>query len=104
MENVNYPSWKKVKAMKLLKRRRMGESEKAYMTDFRLSFCEKIGIIIFFIFHRVIQLLLAVQIMMSYDLMMLIVVCFSISFGNFLFSGMMQDQIIISRIKRQLKL
>ena len=54
MENVNYPSWKKVKEIKLLKRRRMGESEKAYMTDYKMNFCEKIGIIIFFLLHRTI--------------------------------------------------
>lgn len=47
---------------------------------------------------------LAVQIMMTYDFSLMIVTCIGLAFGNFTFGGICQDQVIISSIKRQLKI
>lgn len=68
-----------------------------------LNFVTKIWIIVLFILHRGIQIFMAVEIMISYNMPMICAACIGLGIGNFLFSGVIGDQVIISRIKRKIK-
>ena len=65
---------------------------------------EKFTVIILFVVSRTIQIIMAVQIMISYDLAVLVSCCIGLASGNFMFSGLFGDQFIISKVKRQIRL
>ena len=67
-----------------------------------LGFVEKMWIIVLFILHRLTQIMMAAQIMISYSLPLIFAACIGLCVGNFLFSGVIGDQVIISRIKRKI--
>jgi hypothetical protein len=46
---------------------------------------------------------MAAQIMISYSMPLIFAACIGLGVGNFLFSGVIGDQVIISRIKRKIK-
>ena len=61
-------------------------------------------VISLFVAHRSIQLFLAIEIMMSYNLWVIVATCFGQAAGNMMFGGLLQDQILISRVKRQIRM
>ena len=65
---------------------------------------DKCLVISLFVAHRSMQLFLAIQIMISYNLWVLAATCLGQSAGNMMFGGLLQDQILISRVKRQIKM
>lgn len=80
------------------------QNPKERVEDSGLEINEKFTVIFLFVVNRTIQLILAVQIMISYDFLILLSCCIGLAAGNFMFSGLFGDQFVISKIKRQIRL
>jgi len=80
------------------------ESDENIKEEFQLFMSEKLAIILFYVLHRSMELLLAVQVMISYNFWIILSVSAGLALGNLFFGGITQDQVLISRIKRQIKM
>lgn len=72
--------------------------------DFDLSLKERAIVSILFFCHRFCQLMVAAQIMISFHFDILFAACLGTASGNFIFSGLVADQVLINRIKREIKM
>jgi len=59
--------------------------------EFELSIWEKLLILLFFVLHRTMEVILAAQVMMSYNLWIILAISGGLAFGNLLFGGLLQD-------------
>jgi hypothetical protein len=59
-----------------------------HIDDYELTMPEKISVSIFYLAHRLCQLLLAIEIMLAYHFWILMGVCVGMSVGNLIFAGL----------------
>jgi len=59
-----------------------------HVDDYELTMPEKISVTIFFFLHRLVQLLLAIEIMLAYHFWVVFGVCLGMSIGNLIFAGL----------------
>lgn len=70
--------------------------------QFELYFYEKLLIIILFFMHRALQLLCAIIVMISYHFFIIFAICGGFAAGNLIFAGLVQDQVLITRVQRRI--
>jgi hypothetical protein len=62
-----------------------------HLDEYELTLAEKAAVTLFFVGNRAVQLACAIQIMISYHVIMVFVLSFGMAVGNFLFAGLIQD-------------
>ena len=69
---------------------------------FELFYYEKFMIIILFMMHRALQMLCAIIVMVSYHFFIIFALCGGFAAGNLIFAGLVQDQVLITRVQRKI--
>jgi len=61
------------------------------MDEYELTMTEKFSVSCFFLLHRFMQLLLAIQVMLAYHFWIIFGISLGMAVGNLIFSGLTQD-------------
>lgn len=72
--------------------------------DFELSMNEKISVCFFFLAHRIMLVVHVLIILMSYNFWIVLFTCVGMAIGNLIFAGLTQDQVLINRVKKEIKI
>lgn len=75
-----------------------------HLDEFELTVIEKMLVTIFFFANRGVQLICAIQVMLAYHTAMIVAISLGMAIGNFIFAGLVQDQVLINRIRRETKM
>jgi hypothetical protein len=82
----------------------VNEERVELVDEYELTMAEKFSVSCFFFLHRFLQLLLAIQVMLAYHFWVVFGISLGMAVGNLIFAGLTQDQVLINRVKREIKM